>query len=139
MSQLKLYGMKAAYDEIITTAVKRQHEPQQIVGDLLTAGISEKQERSIKYQMTIAKLPLAKEVDEFSFEKAPVNETLVRDLASGEFLEHQRNVVLIGGTGRDRQIPSCRKHRQGLHPPRQGRPLLQRRRPREQTRCRSPR
>ena len=76
MSQLKLYGMKAAYDEIITTAVKRQHEPQQIVGDLLNAEISEKQARSIKYQMTIAKLPLAKEVDEFSFEETPVNETL---------------------------------------------------------------
>ena len=29
----------------------------------------------------------------------PVNETPVRDLASGEFLEHLRNVVLIGGTG----------------------------------------
>lgn len=28
-----------------------------------------------------------------------MNETLVRDLASGEFLEQQRNVVLIGGTG----------------------------------------
>jgi hypothetical protein len=28
MGQLKLYGMKAAYDEIIATAVKRQHEPQ---------------------------------------------------------------------------------------------------------------
>jgi len=99
MSQLKLYSMKAAYDEIITTAVKRQHEPQQIVGDLLNAEISGKQARSIKYQMTIAKLPLAKEVDEFSFEDTPVNETLVRDLAAGEFLEHQRNVVLIGGTG----------------------------------------
>ncbi len=49
--------------------------------------------------MTIAKLPLAKEIDEFSFEETPVNETLVRDLASGEFLEHQRNVVLIGSTG----------------------------------------
>ena len=99
MSQLKLYGMKAAYDEIITTAVKRQHEPQQIVGDLLNAEISEKQARSIKYQMTIAKLPLAKEVDEFSFEETPVNETLVRDLASGNFMAHQRNAVLIGGTG----------------------------------------
>ena len=43
MSQLKLYGMKAAYDEIIATAVKRQHEPQKIVGDLLTAEIREKQ------------------------------------------------------------------------------------------------
>jgi DNA replication protein DnaC len=29
----------------------------------------------------------------------PVNETLVRDLAGGDFLEQQRNVVLIGGTG----------------------------------------
>ena len=34
MAELKLYGMKAAFDEIITTAVKRQHEPQRIVGDL---------------------------------------------------------------------------------------------------------
>ena len=45
MGQLKLYGMKAAYDEIIATAVKRQHEPQKIVGDLLSAEISEKQAR----------------------------------------------------------------------------------------------
>jgi len=96
MGQLKLYGMKAAYDEIIATAVKRQHEPQKIVGDLLHAEISEKQARSIKYQMTIARLPLAKEIDEFTFEETPVNETLVRDLAGGDFLDHQRNVVLIG-------------------------------------------
>ena len=41
MSDLKLFGMKAAFDEIITTAVKRQHEPQHIVGDLLSAEISE--------------------------------------------------------------------------------------------------
>lgn len=99
MGQLKLYGMKAAYDEIIATAVKRQHEPQKIVGDLLQAEISEKQARSIKYQMTISKLPLAKEIDEFDFEGTPVNETLVRDLARGSFLEQQRNVVLVGGTG----------------------------------------
>lgn len=49
--------------------------------------------------MTIARLPLAKEIDEFAFEETPVNETLVRDLASGEFLDQQRNIVLIGGTG----------------------------------------
>ena len=27
MGELKLYGMKAAFDEIMATAVKRQHEP----------------------------------------------------------------------------------------------------------------
>jgi DNA replication protein DnaC len=99
MSALKLYGMKAAFDEIITTAVKRQHEPQRVVGDLLTAEITEKQARSIKYQIAIAKLPLAKDIDDFQFDNTPVNETLVRDLARGDFLAQQRNVVLIGGTG----------------------------------------
>jgi len=99
MAELKLYGMKAAFDEIIATAVKRQHEPQRIVGDLLTAEVSEKQARSIRYQITIAKLPLAKDIGDFSFDGTPINETLVRDLLGGNFLAHQRNVVLVGGTG----------------------------------------
>ena len=99
MAELKLYGMKAAYDEIIGVAVKRQHEPVRIVGDLLTAEISEKQARSIRYQITIAKLPLAKDVGDFAFDGTPINETLVRDLTGGEFIAHQRNVVLVGGTG----------------------------------------
>ena len=99
MGELKLFGMKAAYDEIIKVALKRSHEPQQIVGDLLQAEISEKQARSIRYQMTIAKLPLAKDLAEFAFAGTPINEGLVRDLCGGEFLAHQRNVVLVGGTG----------------------------------------
>jgi len=99
MGELKLYGMKAAFDEIMATAVKRQHEPQRIIGDLLNAEISEKQARSIKYQLTIAKLPLAKDLDDFQFEGTPINETLVNDLASGGFIAQQRNAVLVGGTG----------------------------------------
>ena len=99
MGELRLYGMKAAFDEIMTTAVKRQHEPQRIVGDLLTAEISEKQARSIKYQLTIARLPLAKDLADFKFAGTPINETLVKDLAGGGFIAQQRNVVLVGGTG----------------------------------------
>ena len=99
MGELKLYGMKAAFDEIMTTAVKRQHEPQRIVGDLLNAEINEKQARSIKYQLTIAKLPLAKDLEDFQFEGTPINQTLVNDLASGGFIAQQRNAVLVGGTG----------------------------------------
>ena len=32
MGALKLYGMRSAYDEIMATAIKRQHEPPRIVG-----------------------------------------------------------------------------------------------------------
>jgi hypothetical protein len=53
MGELKLYGMRAAFDEIIATAVKRQHEPQRIVGDLLAAEISEKQARSINLDSAV--------------------------------------------------------------------------------------
>jgi len=99
MGELKLYGMKTAFDQIITAAVKRQYEPQRVIGDFLAAEVAEKQARSIKYQIAIAKLPLAKDIDDFSFAATPVNETLVRDLAAGNFLTQQRNIVLVGGTG----------------------------------------
>jgi DNA replication protein DnaC len=99
MGTLKLYGMRSAYDEIMGVAIKRQHDPPRIVGDLLRAEISEKQARSIKYQLTVAKLPLAKDIEDFDFAGTPVNEALIRDLAAGAFVADQRNVVLVGGTG----------------------------------------
>jgi DNA replication protein DnaC len=49
--------------------------------------------------MTIAKLPLAKEIADFDFAATPINEVLVKDLATGGFLAQQRNAVLVGGTG----------------------------------------
>jgi DNA replication protein DnaC len=99
MAKLKLFGMRAAYDEVMATAIKRQYEPARIIGELLAAEIAEKQARSIKYQMTIAKLPLAKDLDGFTFAETPINESLVRSLTTGAFLAEQRNAVLVGGTG----------------------------------------
>ena len=64
----------------------------------MKAEISEKQARSIKHQLTVAKLPLAKDVDDFLFKDTPINEALVRDLAGGGFIVQQRNAVLVGGT-----------------------------------------
>ena len=99
MVELKLAGMRHAYDEVIADGIKRQHPVQRIVGELLKAEIAEKHARSIKYQMTASKLPLAKEIDGFEFTGTPINEGLVRDLATGAFLASQRNIVLVGGTG----------------------------------------
>jgi hypothetical protein len=134
MGELKLYGMKAAFDEIMAAAVKRQHEPQRIVGDLLNAEISEKQARSIRYQLSIATLPLAKDLDDFQFEGTPINQTLVNDLAGGGFIAQRRN----GQRDRHRQDASRHRDCQKLHPIRRPRPVLQRRRPRQPARDRDP-
>src|SRR6185437_2203830 len=99
MGKLKLFGMRAVFDEVIANGIKRRHEPQRIIGDLLKAELADKASRSIKYQLAIAKVPLAKELADFQFNGTPVNEILVRDLASGSFIAQQRNIVLAGGTG----------------------------------------
>ena len=99
LGELKLYGMRSAYDEVMGHAIKRQHEPPRIVGDLLAAEIAEKLARSIKYQMTNAKLPLAKDIEDLTFADTPINEGLVRELTTGHFIAEQRNAVLVGGTG----------------------------------------
>jgi DNA replication protein DnaC len=99
MTALKLAGMRAAFDEVVADGLKRQYPVQRIIGDLLKAEIAEKQARSIKYQLTIARVPLAKELSQFDFTGTLINEGLVRDLATGAFLAEQRNAVLVGGTG----------------------------------------
>lgn len=99
MTALKLSGMRAAYDEIVTPGVKRSHGIERVLAALLTAEITYKQARSINYQMGIAKLPLAKELADLDLKDTPINGELVEQLASGSFLDDQRNVILIGGTG----------------------------------------
>ena len=71
MAQLKLAGMRAAYDEILADGLKRRHPVQQIIGTLLKAEIADKRARSIKYQMTSARLPTAKELADFDFAASP--------------------------------------------------------------------
>ena len=99
MTALKLAGMRAAYDDILADGLKRRHPVQQIIGTLLQTEVADKQARSIKYQMTSAKLPTAKELADFDFAASPGNEPLIQELAGGDFLESKRNIVLVGGTG----------------------------------------
>ena len=102
-------------------------------GDLLNAEISEKQARSIKHQLTTAKLPLAKDLGDFKFEGTPINETLVNELASSVFIATSV-MPCWGGTGTGKTHLAC--HRQKLHPLRRPRPVLQRGRSRQPARDR---
>jgi len=99
LGTLKLAGMRAHYDDIVTQGRKRQRSFETLFGELLKAEIAEKSARSIRYQLGIARLPVAKELADFVFEGSPVNAALIEEMATGRFLEHQRNAVFIGGTG----------------------------------------
>lgn len=99
MRGLGLKGMAGAFDEAVTTGLQRQRTMMEILTDLLRAEATHRHTASIRYRMSAAKLPVAKDIDAFVFDGTPVNEGLVRSLHAGSFLPAQRNIVLVGGTG----------------------------------------
>jgi len=99
MGGLGLKGMAGAFDEAITTGLQRKRTTMEILTDLLRAEATHRHTASIRYRMTAARLPVAKDIDAFVFDDTPINEGLVRSLHAGSFLPAQRNIVLVGGTG----------------------------------------
>lgn len=97
--QLKLFGMAAAYDEVVVQGIRRNHTVDEILANLCRTEAAERKIRSIRYQMGIARLPVRKDLDTFQFGQSPVNEPLIRDLYAGHFLENAHNLIFIGGTG----------------------------------------
>ena len=99
MRALKFVGMPKVYDEVLAAGRKRRRIPEAIIEELLEAEVSERRARSIRYRMTQARFPVPKDLDGFEFENTPIDETQIRTLYAGEFIEQQRNIVLVGGTG----------------------------------------
>lgn len=99
LKQLKLDGMAAAWDEVVTADKRRKHSFEDMFGELIQLEIADRHARSIRYQMGIAKFPMYRELNQFHFESSPVCEKEIRHLYDGSFIDEKRNMVLIGGTG----------------------------------------
>jgi DNA replication protein DnaC len=99
LKALRLHGMVAAFDEVIDEGIKRTRTPFDVLGRLLQAEDAERQARSVRYQMGVAKFPVYRDLDSFEFAESPVNEQLIRQLYSGEFTTETRNIVFVGGPG----------------------------------------
>ena len=99
MSELKLHGMRASFDEIAGKGFSRRDELYPLIASLIRAEHTHRQARSITYRMSAAKFPVIKDLDKFVFADTPVDEGQLRELATGAFLDAKRNAIFIGGTG----------------------------------------
>jgi DNA replication protein DnaC len=99
MSELKLYGMRASFDEIAGKGLTRRDEIYPLIASLIRAERTHRQAQSISYRIGGAKFPVLKDLDKFIFADTPVDEGQVRELATGSFLDAKRNAIFIGGTG----------------------------------------
>ena len=99
MTSLKLYGMRASFDEIAGKGLNRREELYPLLASLIRAEVTHRQSRSINYRISGARFPMLKDLDAFVFDDTPVDEGQIRELAGGDFIEAKRNLILIGGTG----------------------------------------
>jgi DNA replication protein DnaC len=99
MSELKLYGMRASFDEIAGKGLARRDEIYPLIASLIRAERIHRQARSISYRISAAKFPVLKDLDNFVLVATPVDKGQVRELATGAFLDAKRNAIFIGGTG----------------------------------------
>src|ERR1700689_3478629 len=93
MTELKLLGMRAGFDEIIGRGMARRDEFYPLIASLIRAEHTHRQARSISYRMTGAKFPVLKDIGKFVFADTPIEEDRVRELATGSFLDARRNVI----------------------------------------------
>jgi DNA replication protein DnaC len=98
-SELKLSGMRSAYEELLAKGPWGQMNPEQIILELLQAETTERRLRGIRYQLGQAKFPLPKDLDGFDFNGSQVNEAQIRALYDGSFIAARTNVIFVGGTG----------------------------------------
>jgi hypothetical protein len=80
MSELKLYGMRASFDEIAGKGLARRDEIYPLIASLIRAERTHRQARSISYRIGGAKFPVLKDIDTFTFADTPIDEGQVREL-----------------------------------------------------------
>jgi hypothetical protein len=93
MTELKLYGMRASFDEIAGKGLTRRDEIYPLIASLIRAERTHRQARSISYRISGAKFPVLKDLDKFVFADTTLDEGLVRELATGAFIDAKRNAL----------------------------------------------
>lgn len=96
---LNLSGMAAAFGELSAQASPAWRSALPVLETLLQAEISDREMRSIAYQMRSARFPAARDISRFDFSQTPVDQALIEQLCQGEFLNTAHNAVFIGGPG----------------------------------------
>jgi DNA replication protein DnaC len=99
LKAMKLHGMADAIHTLSDQSSPVYQQAVPVLEMLLKAESSEREVRSISYQMKAAKFPAYRDLTGFDFSQSLVDEALVKSLHRCQFLEDSQNVVLVGGPG----------------------------------------
>ena len=100
LKKLRLPTMGREWEAVAASCAKEGRDYGDFLLGLTERELIEREQRAAQRRIKGAKFPVLKTLDSFDFGAQPsINETLVRQLVSGEYLEARENVLLIGNSG----------------------------------------
>lgn len=100
LETLRLEGMQQTLDAILSRADQEALSAAEVLRRLCEEEWRHRQERSLCYRLTQARLPWDWSLDTFPYAQQPgVNAAQIKSLAGLDFIQRAQNIVFIGPTG----------------------------------------
>lgn len=99
LKELRLHGMAGAWTDLMGQGTTSTESSRWLIEHLLQAETTDRAMRSVSHQMHAAKFPVHRDLAGFDFAVSPVDQHLVKQLATLAFTDTAQNAVLIGGPG----------------------------------------
>ena len=99
LKALQLYGMATAWAELQAEKPRQVHRPETWMERLLLAEQTDRQLRTLRYQLKAARFPIHRDLVGFEWADTPLQQAQIEQLAASTFMETAHNLILVGGTG----------------------------------------
>jgi len=98
--RLRLHRLEAELPTLLEEAAKRDVPYSDVLDELLTLETRSKAEKHLTMRVSMARVPFQKTLDTFDFKFQPsIDPKVIRELATGRYLETGDNVLLLGPPG----------------------------------------
>jgi DNA replication protein DnaC len=98
--QLRLYQVETELPTLLEQAAKHERSYSEFLEDLLSREVHAKGAKHLAMRLAMARFPFQKTLESFEFKFQPsIDPKVVRELATGRYLEHGENVLLLGPPG----------------------------------------
>ena len=96
---VQIYGMALAWSELQAEKPRQAHRPESWMERLIHAEQTNRQLKSLRYQLKTARFPIHRDLTGINWAETPLSQTVVEQLATAGFMETAHNLILVGGTG----------------------------------------
>jgi len=98
--RLRLYQVAAELPTLLERAAKEERSYTEFLDEILSREVHAKGEKHLAMRLAMARFPFQKTLESFEFKFQPsIDVKVLRELATGRYLEHGDNILLLGPPG----------------------------------------